>query len=219
MIKRVTVVESVVRSALAYPREVNGDAQVNDDTIDINPSKDQINMIGTLSAFLQSCSCDIWDLSQFLTVEELVRLNYPYYQQIRYYSFLETHAQELNVSNEVAKRCSWRKEIAIMLAEVKRMKSQRYSLQKVSRSILISNVSSVSDDLKRIVAQQSENANENDRECLCYSSFILGYYCFFQQRWEEASFYWKASHFDAYHWDESTVSVLLDRNAPFSSSL
>ena len=54
MIKRVTVVESVVRSALAYPREVNGDAQVNDDTIDINPSKDQINIIGTLSAFLQS---------------------------------------------------------------------------------------------------------------------------------------------------------------------
>ena len=41
-------------------------------------------MIGTLSAFLQSCSCDIWDLSQVLTVEELVRLDYPYHAQIRY---------------------------------------------------------------------------------------------------------------------------------------
>ena len=75
MLGHVIVVESVVRSALAYPREVNGDAQGNDDTIDMNPSTDQINMISSLSAFLQSCSCDIWDLSQFLTVEELVLLH------------------------------------------------------------------------------------------------------------------------------------------------
>ena len=106
-----------------------------------------------------------------------------------------------------------------MLAEVNRMKSQRYSLQKVSRSMLISNVSTVNDDLKRIVAQQTESANKDDRKCLCYSSFILGYYCFFQQRWKEASFYWKASHFDVYHWDESTISALLDRNTSFFSSL
>lgn len=66
------VVESVVRSAIQYPNPISGDAQQVDESIDANPSLDRIRIMCNLVSFLNECGCDIYDLTSFLTCDQVV---------------------------------------------------------------------------------------------------------------------------------------------------
>ncbi|OAO15311.1 hypothetical protein AV274_2970 [Blastocystis sp. ATCC 50177/Nand II] len=194
--------ESVVRSAIQYPNPITGDAKQYDEFTDANPSTDRIRMMHHLFSFLQQCGCDIHDLSSFLTCDELVR----------YYSFLERYADKMGLSADDLRKCILRKKIATLWMEVNHYKSQRYNLRPSTRVGIVIDSAAVYMDLKTLITQ-FQFGEDPETKCMCFCCFVMGYYSFFQQDWANTTYFWGLSHYKQYHWEESTITLVLDRIA------
>ena len=102
-----------------------------------------------------------------------------------------------------------RKKIAMLWMEVDRYQSNRYSLRPVSQMSIAFDSSAVYNELRSVVANFRFGENP-ETKCMCFFCYVMGYYSFFQQDWENTRFFFNLSHYQEFHWGESTTNLILN---------
>ena len=115
----------------------------------------------------------------------------------------------MGLSADDLRKCILRKKIATLWMEVNHYKLQRYNLRPSTRVGIVIDSAAVYKDLKALITQ-FQFGEDPETKCMCYCCFVMGYYSFFQQDWAATTYFWGLSHYKQYHWEESTITLVLD---------